>query len=94
MRGYASSRWVWPIDFGLLHAGVHWVFDEVQLLGPALSTSRQLAAFRTLMGPAAPCPSTWMSATFDPDALVTVDNPVVPEATTLVAADPGQAWTL
>lgn len=83
MRGYASSRWMWPVEFGLLHTGCHLVFDEVQLLGPALPTSRQLDAFRGAFGTAAPCSTTWMSATLDRDRLRTVDNPHVPTATTL-----------
>lgn len=74
-RGYAQSRWAWPIDFGLLNTDCHWVLDEVQLMGPALPTSRQLQAFRDRLGTAAACTSTWMSATVDPAALQTVDNP-------------------
>lgn len=77
MRAFSSSRWTWPIDFGVLHSGVHYVFDEVQLLGPALATSRQLDAFRRSFGTAAPCATTWMSATLDPDRLRTVDNTTV-----------------
>ncbi len=87
MRGYASSRWTWPVEYGLLHAGCHYVFDEVQLLGPALPTSRQLDAFRREFGVAAPCSSTWMSATLDPVRLITVDNPTVPVAETLQEDD-------
>ena len=87
MRGFAASRWVWPIDFGLLHSGVHFVFDEVQLLGPALATSRQLDAFRRGFGTAAPCSSTWMSATLDAERLRTVDNRDVSEPMRLSALD-------
>ncbi|MGH9119472.1 MAG: type I-G CRISPR-associated helicase/endonuclease Cas3g [Acidimicrobiales bacterium] len=86
-RGYAASRWVWPLEFGLLHTGTHWVFDEIQLMGPALASSRQLDAFRRRFGSLAPCRSTWMSATVRPDALVTVDNPNVPEPLTLSDED-------
>lgn len=87
MRGYASSRYVWPVEYGVLHAGCHYVFDEVQLLERAVATSRQLAAFRHDFGAAAPCSSTWMSATLNPVRLATVDNPGVPEATTLLEDD-------
>jgi CRISPR-associated endonuclease/helicase Cas3 len=73
-RGYASSRFSWPIDFGLLHNGVHWVFDEVQLMGPALPTSRQLEGIRRRFGTALPTASTWMSATVDRPAMSTIDN--------------------
>ncbi len=74
-RGYAASRFSWPIDFGLFNNGVAWVLDEVQLLGPALPTTRQLQAFRQRLGTALPTSSTWMSATVDPAAMATVDNP-------------------
>jgi CRISPR-associated endonuclease/helicase Cas3 len=39
MRGFAESRAGWPMSFGLLHAGVQFIFDEVQLMGPGLPTS-------------------------------------------------------
>ena len=29
-RGYGESRYLWPIDFGLLNSGSHFIFDEVQ----------------------------------------------------------------
>ncbi len=74
-RGYGASRNSWPIDFGLLHNGCHWVFDEVQLMGPALETSRQLEGFRRRFGSVLPTSSTWMSATVPAERLLTVDNP-------------------
>ena len=46
MRGYGMSRFQWPVHFGLLHSDALWVFDEVQLMGPALATSAQLEGFR------------------------------------------------
>lgn len=73
-RGYAVSRGVWPVDFALLNADTQWVFDEVQLMGPGLATSRQLQGLRRTLGTASPCTSTWMSATVDEEALVTFDN--------------------
>lgn len=42
-RGYAESRFQWPVSFGLLNSDCRWVFDEVQLMGPARATSAQLA---------------------------------------------------
>ena len=48
MRGYASSRAVWPMEFALLHLDSQWVFDEVQLMGTGRATSAQLEAFRRL----------------------------------------------
>ena len=76
-RGYGVGRFVWPIDFGLLHNGCHWVFDEVQLMGSALATSRQLEGLRNALGTAVPSSSTWMSATVDLRALATIDNPTI-----------------
>lgn len=86
-RGYAASRFSWPIDFGLLNNGVAWVLDEVQLLGPALPTTRQLQAFRQRLGTALPTSSTWMSATVDPAAMATVDNSELASVVTLDDSD-------
>ncbi len=86
-RGYAASRFAWPLDFGLLNAGVQWVFDEVQLMGPALPTARQLEGLRRALGTALPCASMWMSATVDPEQLVTVDLPQVGGVVELRPAD-------
>ncbi|WP_216893450.1 type I-G CRISPR-associated helicase/endonuclease Cas3g [Nocardia alni] len=73
MRGFAESRAAWPMSFGLLHAGVQFVFDEVQLMGPGLQTSLQLQGLREEFGTAIPCQSMWMSATIDESELSTVD---------------------
>jgi CRISPR-associated endonuclease/helicase Cas3 len=73
MRGFAESRAAWPMSFGLLHAGVQFIFDEVQLMGPGLPTSLQLQGLREVFGTALPCRSMWMSATIDPAELATVD---------------------
>lgn len=88
-RGYGESRWSWPIDFGLFNAGTQWVFDEVQLMGPALPTSRQLDALRIQFGLAADSRSMWMSATVDEQRLRTVDNPDVGAVVGLSPADRG-----
>ncbi|MGQ0802344.1 MAG: type I-G CRISPR-associated helicase/endonuclease Cas3g [Actinomycetota bacterium] len=76
-RGYGESRFAWPIDFGLFHNGCQWVFDEIQLMGPGLPTSRQLEGLRRKLGTASSCASMWMSATVDEAALATVDLPEV-----------------
>ncbi len=73
MRGFAEFRSAWPMSFGLLHAGVQFVFDEVQLMGPGLPTALQLQGLREAMGTTLACRSMWMSATLDPTALSTVD---------------------
>lgn len=75
MRGYAMSRFRWPIDFALLHTDSLWVFDEVQLMGAGLTTSAQMEAFRRRDGRflGAPSRSLWVSATLNPEWLATVD---------------------
>ena len=76
-RRYGTSRWSWPIDFGLLNNDCAWIFDEVQLMGPGLTTSRQLEGLRRALGTAVGCTSTWMSATVSEDAMKTVDLPQI-----------------
>ncbi len=83
MRGYASSRALWPMEFAILHQDTQWVFDEVQLMGAGRATSAQLEAFRrhensrlARNGQAAgrPSRSLWISATLEPEWLETVDH--------------------
>lgn len=73
MRGFAEPRAAWPMSFGLLHAGVQFVFDEIQLMGPGLPTSLQLQGLREGFGSALPSRSMWMSATINVAELSTVD---------------------
>lgn len=82
MRGYASSRTNWPMEFALLHEDAQWVFDEVQLMGAGLATSAQLEAFRRFEADRfgqgnqrtrCPARSLWISATMKPNWLKTVD---------------------
>jgi CRISPR-associated endonuclease/helicase Cas3 len=78
-RGYGMSRYRWPMHFGLLNNDCLWVLDEVQLMGPGVSTACQLEAFRnspdqgfSTFGKAGS--ATWyMSATSDPESLQTRD---------------------
>jgi CRISPR-associated endonuclease/helicase Cas3 len=72
-RGYAMSRYRWPMQFGLLNNDSLWVMDEVQLMSNGLSTTAQLDAFRRRLGTIAPVSSMWMSATMRPEWLATVD---------------------
>lgn len=74
-RGYAMSRYRWPVAFGLLNNDVLWVMDEVQLFGVGLETSAQLQAFRERMGTFGPARTVWMSATLQPAWIATVDHP-------------------
>lgn len=84
MRGYASSRAIWPMEFALLHLDAQWVFDEVQLMGAGRATSAQLEAFRRQDAAKAAqshkersrsARSLWISATLKPEWLSTVDFP-------------------
>lgn len=72
-RGYGMSRYRWPVHFALLNNDALWILDEVQLMGPGLSTSAQLDAFRAALGTQRPCASVWMSATLSSRRLRTVD---------------------
>lgn len=99
MRGYASSRALWPMEFALLHEDAQWVFDEVQLMGAGRATSAQLEAFRRGEAaraartgrpptrPARPSRSLWISATLDPRWLATVDH-AAPAPAAVVRVDP------
>jgi CRISPR-associated endonuclease/helicase Cas3 len=72
-RGYAASRFHWPIDFGLLNNDCLWVFDEPQLMASGVSTSAQVAGQRQALRTFGACPSVWMSATLEPNWLDTID---------------------
>lgn len=76
-RGYGDRRTLWPIDFGLLNSDCHFVFDEVQLMGQALATSRQMHGLRAKLGTADRCSSMWMSATVPESRLHTIDAPSI-----------------
>jgi CRISPR-associated endonuclease/helicase Cas3 len=72
-RGYAMSRYRWPVHFGLLNNDCLWVCDEVQLMGNGLGTTAQLQAFRQKWSTYGPAATWWMSATADRAWLKTVD---------------------
>jgi CRISPR-associated endonuclease/helicase Cas3 len=74
-RGYAMSRYDWPVHFGLLNNDCRWIVDEVQLMGPGLWTTAQLDWMRRArFGTQAPSQTTWMSATVEPGFLDTTDR--------------------
>lgn len=72
-RGYAMSRYRWPMHYALLNNDCLWIMDEVQLMGVGLTTTAQLQAFREKFGTFGPAQSVWMSATLKTDTLGTVD---------------------
>ena len=74
-RGYGSSPFMWPVEYGLLNNDCLWVMDEVQLMANGLSTSTQLAALRNKLVTYGPAHSLWMSATIQAQWLATVDHP-------------------
>ena len=86
-RGYAMSRYKWPVHFGLLNNDCLWVCDEVQLMGDGLATSAQLAAFRERFRTFKDCPTIWMSATIDSEMLRTVDMPEISDNFGLLEED-------
>ena len=75
-RGYAMSRYRWPMHFGLLNNDCLWIFDEVQLMGNGLATGIQLDAFRSpkLWFTNQPCVTWWMSATQSSSPFDTTDR--------------------
>jgi CRISPR-associated endonuclease/helicase Cas3 len=75
-RGYAMSRYRWPIHFALINNDALWVMDEVQLMGPGLPTTVQLQGFREKAGAYGTPQSLWMSATLSPDQFDTIDSPL------------------
>jgi CRISPR-associated endonuclease/helicase Cas3 len=74
-RGYGMNRFDWPVHFGLLNQGCHWIVDEVQLMGPGLWTTAQLDWMRSKRFCALkPCRTTWMSATMGIQFVQTTDR--------------------
>jgi len=97
-RGYAMSRFEWPIHFGLLNQDCRWIIDEVQLMGPGLWTTAQLDWMRQKRFPSLKaCRTTWMSATVGRSFLATVDRKrdgldTVPSFEPQLETDPKVQW--
>jgi len=86
-RGFAMSRYRWPIPFALLNNDCLIACDEVQLMGNGLATTAQLAAWRKQYGTYGSTNTWWLSATLDPKWLSTPDHTVCPEILRLSEAD-------
>ncbi len=88
-RGYGSSRYRWPIEFGLVNNDALWVLDEIQLMSSGATTSAQLQGLRNQIGTARATHSVWVSATVDPSWLAGPDfaAPAPAEVLELQAAD-------
>src|SRR6266568_3795116 len=61
MRGFADSRRMAPVAYGLLHNDAQWVFDTAYELGPGLPTSVRLQRVRDALGTSTPTATLWMS---------------------------------
>lgn len=72
-RGYAMSRFLWPMAYGLLNNDVRWIYDEIQLMGAALPTSAQLDGLAGEFGTFGRRESLWVSATLAEEGLATPD---------------------
>lgn len=73
-RGYAMSRYRWPVHFALLHNDCLWVADEVQLMGVGVETTAQLQGLRCVLQTHGPAATLWMSATLQDATLATPDH--------------------
>jgi CRISPR-associated endonuclease/helicase Cas3 len=74
-RGYAMSRYRWPVHFAYLNNDCQWVIDETQLMGAGLRTTAQLQWLREKFATYGVTQTLWMSATLDTQLLKTVDYP-------------------
>jgi CRISPR-associated endonuclease/helicase Cas3 len=79
-RGYAMSRFKWPMAFAWLHSDAWWVIDEVQLQGVGVTTAAQMQGLRSKIGVFGLTRTTFVSATLDPTWIDTIDHPLTSQA--------------
>ncbi len=77
-RGYAMSRFLWPMAFGAISNDVLYVVDEVQLHGVGATTAAQLQGLseRERFGTFGKHRTVFVSATIDESRIDTVDHPL------------------
>ena len=75
-RGYAMSRFQWPMAFGAISNDILYVVDEVQLHGVGAITAAQLQGLSKRFGHFGQRQTIFMSATIDTARIDTVDFPV------------------
>ncbi|MER7421075.1 CRISPR-associated endonuclease Cas3'' [Micromonospora peucetia] len=62
MRGFGDATVMAPVSYALLHTDTQWVFDEMDLLGPALPVTVELQRLRDEVGTPSPTSTMWMSS--------------------------------
>jgi len=90
-RGYAMSRFKWPMAFAWLHADALWVLDEVQLQGVGVTTAAQLQGLRTRLGTIGLTRTIFASATIERAWIDTVDHAVDSTVSTIALDDSDRA---
>lgn len=62
MCGFGDATVMAPVSYALLHTDTRWVFDEMDLLGPALPVTVELQRLRDEVGTPSPTSTMWMSS--------------------------------
>lgn len=75
-RGYAVSRFKWPMAFGSISNDVLYIVDEVQLHGIGATTAAQLQGLSERFGVFGTHRTVFVSATIDRTRIDTVDHPL------------------
>lgn len=72
-RGYAMSRFQWPMAFGAINNDALWIVDEVQIQGVGATTAAQLQGLREKLGTSGPVHTIFTTATLDRRVIATPD---------------------